>query len=313
MLINKSIIMNWDEETISKVRQYWEERGFRLESKDVTTFSGTRGDWLSTLISVRHSHVRTKLLISHDRNRLDCSMQVDSRIRTVTLWHRRRLELELATFESFLLTGDRLPEAWDDYHRKSKHAARERALDSLRPLFGREKPDRPMEIGGHLTLGAIALLGFGSLFVLSILAVWLLILPYHVSMSQLPMDLAVVPITSGLLAILFFTLSVSMRRLYKRGQKCINIERAAVKLEIDPAALQKAIELRGVKAKFIMDGEPVYELEDITGAATLLRAVVGTEEAVLLKPVNDVNGSTDALLMRPLDSAEAEINHLTNR
>jgi len=318
MQISKSIVVKRDEETISKVRQYWEESGFRLEPTDLTTFTGKRGTWLGTFGSLGYSKCRTKLKIRYDGGRLDCSMHVDTRFRGVVLWHRKLMELELTTFESVLLTGDRQQEAWAEYHRDSKHAIRDAVADTFGHLFRRRKPNRPMQIGGDLVFQTWTLVGVGVLASISFLLlgdgpmVW-----HDMADRTRSFGHALAPgrsmFMAALMGAIFAMLAAMTHKLWRNGRRCLNVERAAVKLGLDSEALQKAIELRGVKAKFIMDGEPVYDLEDITGAAILLRPVEGTEEAVLLKPVNDVNNYTDCLLLRPLKEPESENSYITSR
>jgi hypothetical protein len=320
MHIYKSMLVNWDEQTSSNIRQYRvDDCGFTLEGKGSTTFNGRRGSWLGTMMSPSLSHFKTDLRIRCDGSRLDCTMEIDTRFRSITLYQRQLLELEFATFESFLKSGDRQREAWDAYRREAIPNLRNTASGNLGHMLGRGKPDKPMQIGGDLILKTWTYLGFGVLTALFFL-IWgdgiFRTLLMHVRGRPFAHHPGP-PFLGGLMAVgmgaLFTTLAAVMYQLWRNAQDCLNVERAAVKLGLDSEALHKVIEQRGIKAKFIMDGEPVYELGDITGAATLLRPVEHTEEATLLKPVSGMHGATESVLMRPVDTAEAEVNSAANR
>jgi hypothetical protein len=119
----------WDEEARRKVISYWSERGVTFVDTSGDVLVGKRGSLWGNLTSFDMSKLMAKLTVSPvSPDTVSCVLEVNTILQGVTEWNRAYWQLELETFESFLLTGDKKEEVWLNFLKANRKASVEWAL-----------------------------------------------------------------------------------------------------------------------------------------------------------------------------------------
>ena len=121
MRIKKTFLVpTWDESLTQKSIDFWSKREIVFEKKDGNVLYGRRGSLLENLFSYDISKLISKLSISvSSNNELTCILDVNTVMQGITERNKEYWNLELDTFESFLLRNDEQIENWDDFRKRS--------------------------------------------------------------------------------------------------------------------------------------------------------------------------------------------------
>lgn len=116
-----------DEARRFKIENYWLDHGFDFTEFSQENFRGSRGGIIKNLFALESSKLWSYLDIVWLRSagRLDCKMRVNYVFHDLTEWDRIFLNLEMATFESYMLNDDKKVRLWNDF------------MDQYRSAFGR--------------------------------------------------------------------------------------------------------------------------------------------------------------------------------
>lgn len=114
----------WDEFTRYKMIDYWSRRGIRFSESLGTTLKGRRGSWLGNITSFDMSKLMSELTINVSaENQVYCVLQVNTFMQIITDYNRAWWNLEMETFESYLLQTDEQDERWKRFRANDKKAA----------------------------------------------------------------------------------------------------------------------------------------------------------------------------------------------
>lgn len=134
----------WDQQVEEKAVAFWQERGINFSEKTPRRLLGNRGSIWGNLTSFDMSKLITNLTLTispMEPYEVSCCLDVDTRFQVVTEWNKEYWQLEMDTFESYLLYGDQKKGGWDQLRRES------RALDYLWVLslgwIERRPPHKP--------------------------------------------------------------------------------------------------------------------------------------------------------------------------
>jgi len=105
------------------------------------------------------------------------------------------------------------------------------------------------------------------------------------------------------------TIAFFMNRQVKRIAELATLEQASKDFEIDQDRISQAIELKGIKPRMIMNGEPLFDPADLDQAATLLRAAPPPPDEELLRAAYAAPTVSETLLQ----PASEPIPHSTFR
>lgn len=294
----------WNGSVWQRIVEYWRGRGVALQRLDDGRLVGRRGSVWGNLSSLHIAKVLTTVTVTRTDQAVECVLDVDPRYRSITKLNRTYLELELALFEAYLLTGELHPEAWVEHRRAAIKTRGELMATAHRHLYtGRG----PMVIGGDLRLKAWMILLFA-------VALPPAALHWGPMMDQIfgaliigrsahhgPRLALFGPIMAAVFPLLFGGLGLWMLKLRKESAKCLDAEQAATRLGIDADLMRSAIQNRRIEPRFILDGEPVYDLDDLTGAARLLRPAETPTADGLLRPAVTSSTHANEHMLRPAD------------
>lgn len=311
MEIRRTIrLPEWNEETAEKIKTYWRGRGVELRELDETRLQGRRGNLWGNLFSFHVAKVMMTVTVSRTEEGIECVLDVDPKYRSVTVLNRTYLELELAVMESFLLHDDLQPEAWAEHKREAGKVTAELAKQTFRHTYLRKGPQ---VIGGDLRAKAKMMLAF-AIVMTPIVWIWgpLLAGLFHHDFRMPGFDRFVRfmfgPFMAILLGGIYGFIALWMFRIQRRSEKCVNALQAAEQLGVGADELARTILDRNVQPEFIKDGEPVYDMSDVTGAASLLRASASPQVEGLLRPLESSQSQIQSgeSLLRPSVPNEAE-------
>jgi hypothetical protein len=311
MEIRRTVALpEWNESTPQKIKQYWQGRGVVLQQVDDRRMRGRRGSLWGNLCSLHIAKVVTTVEVTRTPTGLECVLNIDPRYRSVTVLNRTYLELELAVFESFLLTGDLQPQAWAEHRQAAARASVELAGMALRHVYLRRGP---MVIGGDLRFKAWIMLFFAgvlppiTLLLGSKLKLGLDTLfsrpTYHFPVSGILNFLG--PILAIAYGAIFSTFAVWLLKLRRDSAACVSVEQAADRLGVEAERMRHTILDRNISPRFVRDGEPVYAIDDLTGATQLLRPAASPGVEGLLRPAAASQANSAEHLLRPTASDEA--------
>jgi hypothetical protein len=106
-------IPKWDDAMRQKAMDYWSRRGVSFFEVTESTLAGKRGNILGNLLSFDMSNLLAILYIGVSlKNEIHCVLDVDTVLQHVTEYNRAWWNLELETFESFLLRNDEQTAKW---------------------------------------------------------------------------------------------------------------------------------------------------------------------------------------------------------
>lgn len=106
-----------DEARLFKIEHFWCDRGIDFSEFTLTTFKGSRGGPVQNLFAIESTRLWSELAIHFMRSSssLSCRLKANTVFHDMTDWDRAFLNLEMATFESFLLHDDRKVGLWNDF------------------------------------------------------------------------------------------------------------------------------------------------------------------------------------------------------
>jgi hypothetical protein len=114
----------WNEGVKQKVITYWSERGITFNDISGDVLTGRRGSVWGNLTSFDMSKLMARLTVSLAvPNTVSCVLDVNTILQGITEWNRAYWQLEMETFESFLLTGDKKDEVWRTFLKANKKAS----------------------------------------------------------------------------------------------------------------------------------------------------------------------------------------------
>ena len=114
------LVPMWDESLTQKAIHFWSKRGVAFMRSEGNTLSGKRGSLLGNLFSYDMSKLISKLSISvSSDNELTCILDVNTVMQGITERNKEYWDLEMDTFESFLLRNDEQTENWDDFRKRN--------------------------------------------------------------------------------------------------------------------------------------------------------------------------------------------------
>lgn len=304
---------DWNPSFRQKVEAYWQGRGVHLQAVDDKRMAGRRGSLWGNLNSLHIAKVLTRVTITRTEEGIACVVDVDPRFRSISLHNRTYLELELAEFESYLLTGELQPQAWEAHRRAANKAMGELAGMALRHAYLRKGP---MVVGGDLKFKAWLTLG-GALVLSPMALLWgpklkilLDILHGHPAVLDPLARLLFGPVLAGLFAAMCIGMALFLLRVGRTSAACVNVEQAAERLGMDTDGMRHAIAERGIQPRYILNGEPVYQMEEITGAAQLLRAAQTPVAEGLLLPTSATLPHSGEQMLRPVVGEPAAVEQV---
>jgi hypothetical protein len=117
-------VQNWDNNLKQKAINYWARRGIIFGETEGNILTGKRGSLLGNFFSYNMSKLITKLSISVSAyNVLTCTLDVNTVMQGITQRNIEYWNLEMDTFESYLLTNDEQIENWQDFKKRNILAA----------------------------------------------------------------------------------------------------------------------------------------------------------------------------------------------
>ncbi len=297
-------VAGWDDETRARAMQYWRERGVRFGASTGEMLRGRRGSLWGNGWGLSIQRFRTKLTIAHGEDRrLTCVLDVDPTLASISRSCRNFLELELATFESWLLRGDEQPEAWARLRADNRRRFNELAAQAQQRPFTRRGP---WVVGGPLGFKA-AMMAFSALVVPPACLVWgprilvpLLRAAHGRTVDSLDTFERVMfgPVMATVMFAMFGGMAVWMNNLRRGTSRCVTLDEAAAKQGVSAQELEESLAARGVQPKYILNGDPAYLPDDVDAALRLLRPASAPDGA-LLRPTAAQPASGDTLV-RPV-------------
>lgn len=117
-------VLSWDEATQQKAKKFWAKNGIKFTEESEHLLKGSRGDRLSNLISYNPRKVISTLTITNlEPTKIDCVLVVNTMGQHWTDWNKAFLELEMKTFQSYMLDDDELEALWKPFLRSYNFAS----------------------------------------------------------------------------------------------------------------------------------------------------------------------------------------------
>jgi hypothetical protein len=114
------LIPIWNESLKQKSINFWSKRGVVFEKIEENALHGKRGSLLGNLFSYDMSKLISTLSISVlPDNELTCILDVNTVMQGITDRNKEYWNLEMNTFESFLLRNDEQVDNWEDFRKRS--------------------------------------------------------------------------------------------------------------------------------------------------------------------------------------------------
>lgn len=103
----------WNKVTKQKIIDYWSARHIVFNETSITTLRGKRGSFVDNLVSFNMINLMAELTVTVlSENEIHCVLEVNTIMQQITDWNRAWLDLEMETFETFLLHNDLQEEKW---------------------------------------------------------------------------------------------------------------------------------------------------------------------------------------------------------
>lgn len=114
----------WNETTKEKAIGYWTRRRIIFSETSGDTLIGKRGNLVGNLTSFDMSKLMAHLTIKNSSdNEVSCVLVVNTVMQSVTDYNKAWWDLEMDTFESYLLRNDEQEEKWRKFGAAHKKAA----------------------------------------------------------------------------------------------------------------------------------------------------------------------------------------------
>lgn len=114
----------WDDLLKRKAIDFWSRRRVVFSETSASLLVGKRGSILGNLISFDMSKLISRITISvSPQDEVECALSVNTVFQQITDYNRAWWDLELETFESFLLRNDELEERWKAFGVKYNRAS----------------------------------------------------------------------------------------------------------------------------------------------------------------------------------------------
>jgi len=108
---------SFDEARQFQLKKFWQERGFTFALTDSNLLLARRGSFVQTLFSMNPQVLETKLTATwSEAKELECLMEINLFLQQVTEWHKAFLELEMITFENYMLHDDKKSALWREFN-----------------------------------------------------------------------------------------------------------------------------------------------------------------------------------------------------
>lgn len=114
----------WSKAARQKAKVFWKSHGFTFTEDSEYLLFGRRGSILSNLTTYNPTKLLSTLTVtSLEPSTIDCAVVVDGFNQIWTEWDQACLELEMATFENYLVFGDDRAELWGRFFKSYNKAA----------------------------------------------------------------------------------------------------------------------------------------------------------------------------------------------
>jgi len=114
---------SFDEARRFQFKKYWEDRAFKFILNDGNLHLARRGSFFKTLFSMNPQCLETKLTATWMPDKeLECVMEINIAMQQITEWHKAFLELEMITFESYMLNDDKKKSLWREFEEDLQQA-----------------------------------------------------------------------------------------------------------------------------------------------------------------------------------------------
>lgn len=124
MKISKSIPVLEDIDSfdisVQRLSAYWENRGMKFVERSETYLKGKRGNLLGNLFAFNMKNIISQIEIRKQPEKIECKLSINTIFQYITSSNKRFFQLELETFERYLLFDDLNEEAWQALAIKSK-------------------------------------------------------------------------------------------------------------------------------------------------------------------------------------------------
>ncbi len=140
MRVSRSIVISeWNDAIRRKIVDFWQERRVVFTVSEGRTLEGKRGSLLGNMTSFDMTRLITTLTVSRTSPaEIVCRLDIDTTFQSITTWNEAYWQLEMDTFESWLLYGEDKKAEWEAYY-KTARAGDIRWLLSF-GLFGNRTP-----------------------------------------------------------------------------------------------------------------------------------------------------------------------------
>ncbi len=112
--VNKSFeYEDWNAFSRWRMKEFWENRGFRFGEISHNRIVGSRGSIWGNLFSFRQVDLLASLSITPaEKGLIDCELTINTSMQIITTYDFEFWELEVETFGSFLLSYDLKESEW---------------------------------------------------------------------------------------------------------------------------------------------------------------------------------------------------------
>jgi hypothetical protein len=117
-------IPSWNEFARFKMIDFWSRRRVKFSDTFGNVLIGRRGNLLGNITSFDMSKLISKLTITvSTEHEVHCVLKVNTVMQIITEYNRAWWNLEMETFESYLLQSDEQDERWEKFEVNNKKAA----------------------------------------------------------------------------------------------------------------------------------------------------------------------------------------------
>lgn len=120
-VISKTLqLPTWNQDVKQQIISFWSARGFSFSQESGDTIVGTRGSIWGNLTSFDMSKLISTLTVSiNDSACCTCTLDVYTIAQTITPWNAAHWQLELDTFENWILYGNAMEHEWAELQNAS--------------------------------------------------------------------------------------------------------------------------------------------------------------------------------------------------
>ena len=114
----------WDEFTRFKMVDFWSRRRIEFSESSGNILKGKRGSLLGNITSFDMSKLMSELTITVSaENQVHCVLNVNTFMQIITDYNKAWWDLEMETFQSYLLQADEQDERWRRFRANDKKAS----------------------------------------------------------------------------------------------------------------------------------------------------------------------------------------------